>query len=895
MAAPERQLVDFQVLLHWDEAWRREDPAKRLRDLRDIRSPSDRLHRLETLAYWQLLQRAACNKQEMTIEEVIQEEILCHMKGEKEGCFGNFQCAQSCNIRSYLGWPEGIPLHVPASFKRQGELLKDIRMKFIQAVFNQEVQAGRMGAPLGSTMCSLQRVVRGGKDLLIKAVAPPVQRSSAASQVSGLTERRGLQSHPPQTEELNGIVQDGACPIQEMQSILAAKEVKNRKRKGDSSRESNCKRERTSGPVEGSLHCSLDGSCVQNPGVSSVPQPAPPSMTGAECAIMPPRPPSNPHPKAKVRRTVETAVRNALDRQVHDHPKDVILRHFYSLGDPLANSELWTDLQSWDNDGVIPPNDTRRPERQIVDLLWDCKEKRDKLYTTTEELEHYKAVDRFTDAKARVHDIALGVLDAFRPLLDLVLPDAALAQLVGDGDFEELDELGDVFGWGGLSSEQGTVSSFLGGLDSDSSPQTESIQGFSATFSSSSSVTGALLDSADSGSVSEESFVLDSEQQGACRSDEDILAHLSVASGEGLGDNFSVEPSQAPTPVPVPEVDPTFESAKTESTDMDFECSDESLEEATGLDGTAFPSDTGAERPASSGGARDHVHTRPSLDRGLPEVNRKLADTGKTDVSSGRPASEKPASPKDTAPSRTTVVTWMYWILFLSFFAMAGAPSYCRVPRSDLLIYDGNVIRLDGDSLVENISDVVHQECHPIVTIVSIMKDCMQQLEKLLVILENRLEAERNSTSRARLDSQAPEDDGCLVLRWADLVIDDPLASGRGVEATINGVATTLQTLTLAELYVVVDFDDTTSYAYEGVWDSPTIRLKRDRMVAGRNGLSIGGLAVGGDRGSDGELMRLFESWRECIRQEGREGPPTVPRYFTLTRRSVVANNQACP
>lgn len=63
MAASEQKYVNLQLLLQWDNKWMMEEPSRRKLRLGErtgkVMSPSDRLHRLETLAFWRLLQPAA--------------------------------------------------------------------------------------------------------------------------------------------------------------------------------------------------------------------------------------------------------------------------------------------------------------------------------------------------------------------------------------------------------------------------------------------------------------------------------------------------------------------------------------------------------------------------------------------------------------------------------------------------------------------------------------------------------------------------------------------------------------------------------------------------------------------------------------------------------------------
>lgn len=150
MVALEQQLVNLQVLLHWDEAWRMQEPAKRRRSLLDLAHPSDRLHRLETLAFWRLLQRATAYNGEMREEEeaAIWKDIAEHVIGKKEGCLGNWQCSQQCTIRPYLSWPQGIPLNDPVSFKRLGEPGKELRVLFVRSVLEHEGVLGSAGPNL---------------------------------------------------------------------------------------------------------------------------------------------------------------------------------------------------------------------------------------------------------------------------------------------------------------------------------------------------------------------------------------------------------------------------------------------------------------------------------------------------------------------------------------------------------------------------------------------------------------------------------------------------------------------------------------------------------------------------------------------------------------------------
>ncbi|GAQ92275.1 hypothetical protein KFL_009630030, partial [Klebsormidium nitens] len=374
----------------------------------------------------------------------------------------------------------------------------------------------------------------------------------------------------------NNYVQDGACPLQKVHSELLVKMPRHRKRKGDSLAESNPRRERTRGSAEGLPECSPGGSSEQNPGASSVRSTGILSIPSSR-AELPSGLPSNPCPEATVRHSVKMAVLSAL----WDPSKDaryVIMNQFCELGDPRANCKLREALRSWDLDGVLTPNDQSSPERQIMYLLWDCKDKDEKRGCTSWDLVANKVVNP-TEAKAKSHDIALGVLDAFEPLSPKELrPDDAMGQLVPHGRSGEPDSWGGSFGGGGNLSEQSSGSFFFDVLGSGSFQPPGSTEGYSAALSS--SVPGAVLDSADVGSVSGKSVVLDGEQQGASKSGEDILAHGSAVPGEFPRGNFSEKHLQAPLSRQASEEGGRYDGARTERTDKDADRGHGSSEQA---------------------------------------------------------------------------------------------------------------------------------------------------------------------------------------------------------------------------------------------------------------------------------------------------------------------------
>ncbi|GAQ92788.1 hypothetical protein KFL_011370020 [Klebsormidium nitens] len=518
-AASEPQLVDLQVLLRWDEGWKMQHPSKRRLGLVDLASPSDRLHRLEAVAFWRLLQRAGGGEVLEEKEVKIREDIAEHILGLKEECLGNWQCSEQCNIRQYLSWPEKVPLNDPESFKKLGERGNVLRVRFIRSVFEQEAILGNAGPP----MYPLQEIIRDGKGLQIFAAGLLTQNPIVAGQgvnalpAMGHAERvserapvrsegcsisegnvarylRGSSAYPTMSNLLqsapdkapNLIPEDGANDVNmTTPGVVATSNSEQR----DSEQEAPQQQPDVALRLEAPTFAGLGGpsqkrrrseeeameveSRLENGGmeleaggrnlgrsppaesVSSVLQPGLPRMlsSGAECAIRPPSPLLTLYPQVD-RHIVEKAVRRALERRVSDDPKDVILKHFNRFGERGpggANKELQRILLSRDFAKVICKNDSRETEDQIVDLLWDCRDKSDKLDNTADLLEGYKPADCNRDAKARVYRIALGVLDAFhRPLLDL---NTAVAQLDGDGGSELDPWEASVFDHGGLDFE----------------------------------------------------------------------------------------------------------------------------------------------------------------------------------------------------------------------------------------------------------------------------------------------------------------------------------------------------------------------------------------------------------------------------------------------------------
>eukprot|EP00243_Klebsormidium_subtile_P010979 TRINITY_DN603_c0_g1_i2.p1 TRINITY_DN603_c0_g1~~TRINITY_DN603_c0_g1_i2.p1 ORF type:complete len:297 (-),score=4.69 TRINITY_DN603_c0_g1_i2:216-1106(-) len=154
----------------WDESWIREG-SKVKWSLSQLKSPSEKLHRMETLAFWRLLKRAAMVLEhrrpvELRSEEAIRWDIKEHQRGKKS-C-DNQRCSDQCDLRSFLKWPKGIPLHDPQSFKDLGMEHKKLRETFVDAVYNLENQGcdgpshslpsmfglGKLGEPVHSTSAS---------------------------------------------------------------------------------------------------------------------------------------------------------------------------------------------------------------------------------------------------------------------------------------------------------------------------------------------------------------------------------------------------------------------------------------------------------------------------------------------------------------------------------------------------------------------------------------------------------------------------------------------------------------------------------------------------------------------------------------------------------------------
>ncbi|GAQ84321.1 MEKK and related serine/threonine protein kinases [Klebsormidium nitens] len=177
MAASEPALTELypEVFDKWDTEWRVEDGNRAKFKLCELRRPSDRLHRLVRLAYWWLIKRAAMTLEHPRpvterSEEAITRDIKEHVEDLGRGCLSSQLCSDECNVlRSYLRWPEGIPLNNPETFKSLGNKEKELREGFVRAVYWQEMQAedgnhSLMTSPLPS-IWSLKRMVGSGLSL----------------------------------------------------------------------------------------------------------------------------------------------------------------------------------------------------------------------------------------------------------------------------------------------------------------------------------------------------------------------------------------------------------------------------------------------------------------------------------------------------------------------------------------------------------------------------------------------------------------------------------------------------------------------------------------------------------------------------------------------------------
>ncbi|GAQ84845.1 Phox/Bem1p (PB1) domain-containing protein [Klebsormidium nitens] len=150
-----------EIYNHWDAMWRGELGNRAKHKLSDLKSPSERLHRLETLAFWRLLRRAARTLEhprpvtERSDEAIVQDNKE-HVRNRERGWLNERNSEKGKVLRSYLEWPEGIPLHDPDSFKKLGYDGKELRECFVSAVHWQEEQAWNDKASFaGSPMSSI--------------------------------------------------------------------------------------------------------------------------------------------------------------------------------------------------------------------------------------------------------------------------------------------------------------------------------------------------------------------------------------------------------------------------------------------------------------------------------------------------------------------------------------------------------------------------------------------------------------------------------------------------------------------------------------------------------------------------------------------------------------------